>query len=467
MSRPTTVEDFSVCLDIIGQQPGLNMYTQLCLCFSVPDICSQSAIIETLKHGLERLSASFPWAAGQVVNEGSSKLNSGIFNIKSLDDIPQFTVKDLTGDASVPTMQTMKGASFPFTMLDESIFAPRTTVPGSHNETVSASTPVFLLQATFIAGGLVLTFLGQHQVMDIAGLGQVMYLFSKACRNEDFTREELLSGNLPRHNIIPLLEDSYKPGPELDDQIVKEGPLQQSVEKTSSRPAPSPPEKDCAYFTFTPTSLGELKGLATNSIPNSSEYISTDDALSAFIWQSLSRVRLSRLQPTDSTAFARAVDVRRLFNIPKTYPGIIHNMTYHRYTLQKIVEEPLGVVASQLRWAIDPKTTELEFTTRALATFLERSPDKSSVSFLARFNTSSDIMLSSWARENCYSLDFGLGLGKPEAVRRPRFSPNRTLVYFMPMALDGEIAVGIFTRKEDMERLREDDQFMKFATYIG
>ena len=76
-------------------------------------------------------------------------------------------------------------------------------------------------------------------------------------------------------------------------------------------------------------------------------------------------------------------------------------------------------------------------------------------------------MLSSWAKLDCYELDFNLGLGKPDSVRRPQFVPVESLIYLMPKRLDGEIAVGICLRNEDMERLRADEEFAKYGRYIG
>lgn len=142
-------------------------------------------------------------------------------------------------------------------------------------------------------------------------------------------------------------------------------------------------------------------------------------------------------------------------------------MTYHTYTLQKLVEEPLSGVASQLRSALDPNTSNLGYNTRALATFLNRTPDKNIISSAATLDLSADIMLSSWAKLDCYKLDFNLGLGKPEAVRRPQFEPVESLIYLMPRTLDGEIVVAICLRDEDMERLRADKEFTKHGRYIG
>ena len=469
MDGPAHGKDLDDCLDILGQQPGLNrLYTQICFCFSVSDACSHSVITNTLTAGLERLLASFPWLAGQVVNEGLGEGNSGIFKIQPWEETPRLVVKDRRHDPLIPTMDALRQANFPFSMLDESIIAPRKTLPGSPDEPLSDPAPVFLLQATFITGGLLLTFVGNHQTMDMTGQGQVIDLFSKACRNEQFTSEELSCGNLARRNLIPFLDDSYEQGSELAHQIAKPTPSHPTLSGTNDQLAPpSTPECTWAYFSFEPSSLTILKALATRTIALPSGHISTDDALSAFIWQSVMRARCSRLSPAVEVTLARAVDIRRYLDISPTYPGVVNNMSYHTYTLQKLLEEPLGGVTSQLRSAIDPRTSNLGYNTRALATLLNRTRDKNNIEVTATLDLSVDIMVSSWAKLDCYKLDFNLGLGKPASVRRPQFTPVESLIYLMPKRLDGEIAVGICLRNEDLERLRVDEEFAKYGRYIG
>lgn len=467
-----SVKDLSDDLDLLGQHSSslFRLYTQLCFCFSLADTSSHSAIIDTLTHGLERLYASFPWLAGEVVNQDSGQGSPGIFKIRPLDRFPRLEVKDSRLDPSIPTMDALRRANFPFSMLDENIIAPRKTLPGSAAESASDSDSalVFILQANFVVGGLLLTVVAQHNAMDMTGQGQIIHLLSKACRNEQFTSEELLSGNLARGNLIPLLDDSYRPGSELAYQIVKSSPSHPISNSTDGSLAPAlPPKCTWTYFTFSPSSLTALKSLAMATIAHPSRYITTDDALSAFIWQSVVRARLHRLNPAAESTFARAVDVRRHLNIPQTYPGLMQNMTYHTSTLKKLLDEPLGGIASQLRWAVDPKTSNLGYSTRALATFLDRAPDKQSISFTATLDLSVDIALSSWAKLDCYELDFNLGLGKPAAVRRPQFDPVESLIYLMPRALDGEIAVGMCLRDEDMKRLRADGEFAKYGKHIG
>lgn len=464
-------QDLNEDLDIFGQHLPFKLYTQLCFCFSMPDDPSHTAIINTLSHGLERLSASFPWLAGQVVNiKGTGQDESETFKIQPFEKTPRLVVKDARHDPSLPTMDALRRANFPISMLDENMIAPLKTLPEDNS---NESAPIFLLQANFITGGLLLTIVGQHNTMDMTGQGQIIRLLSKACHHEPFTNEELTSGNLARRNLIPLLDETYQPGAELAYQIVKPTPpLPISNNVTNNPSAPSPPHPNCtwAYFTFPSASLTSLKALASQTLPPTTNYITTDDALSAFIWKSITHARQPRLPSTATSTLARAVDVRAYLNIPPTYPRMIQNMTYHTYTVPHLLSSPLGALASHLRSAIDPTTSHISHNTRALATVLERgtATEKNLVSLTATLDLSTDIMLSSWAKVGyCHSLDFALGLGKPEAVLRPRFAPVESLIYLMPRRPDGEIAVAICLRDEDMGRLRADEEFGKYGRYIG
>ena len=465
MRGSATVDDLDEYLDDLAPLMTFKLYTQICFCFAMDDGSSDSGIINILIHGLERLSTGFPWLAGQVIQQGS---DGGILKIRPLDKVPRLFVQDLRLDPSAPTMDALRRAKFPSSMLDESIIAPCNTLPGLSEEFASNPAPVLLLQANFITGGLLLTIVGLHCAMDMVGQGQIMHLFSKACRKEEFTSEELSFGNLSRRNLVPLLDESNGQSPELAHQIRAHHPSQNSPNDTIAHKAtPAAPTCTRAYFTFHATSLASLKTLATESIIPPVSYISTDDALSAFIWQSVLRARIPRLDPTAKSTFTRAVDIRPYFKIPQLYPGLMQNLNFHTYSVETLVETPLGAIASQLRSAVDPKTSTLVHNTRALTTFLNCAPDRNDVSIAANMDLSVDLMLSSWAKVNCYDLDYNLGLGKPEVVRRPQFTPVESLIYLLPKALDGEIAVAVCLRDVDMERLRADEQFMTYASYIG
>jgi hypothetical protein len=461
MDKPRMANDLSEYEDVFGHLIKMNLYTPICLCFPLQDASSQSQIIDTLTQGLEQLSISFPWLAGQVIFEGGAEGNIRLSKIIPLDKTSRLIVKDLTHDAVVPSMDVLRKANFPFSMLDGTVLAPLKGLPTNYEEDPA---PVFLVQANFINGGLLLNLAGEHNAMDGHGLGQVIRLFSKACHNEPFTDEELLHGNRARGNLIPLLDRAtYKPGPELDYLIIKPN--------ATSPPALSnlPPNCGWAYFHFPSSSLSKLKSIASSSSSISENptvpYTTTNDALSAFIWQSTSRVRSSRLPPHTTSTFARAVDVRSCLSIPPSYLGNMSNHTYNTLSLSSISSTSLGSLASSLRLALHH--SDLNFGIRSLITYISLTPDKSSISYGANMDLSRDIFLSSWAKLPCYKLDFNLGLGFPESVRRPRYDVVEGLMYLMPMDNSGGIDIAICLRDEDLEGLKRDREFGEYAEWIG
>ncbi|KAJ5297114.1 uncharacterized protein N7443_008007 [Penicillium atrosanguineum] len=448
-------------LDVQGQQPGLyKLYTQLCCVFPVAETSSQDAIISTLRSGMDRLRDSFPWLAGEVVNEDASDGNTGVYRITPSDSIP-LVVQDLQDDASAPTMETLRKAGYPCSMLDENIFAPGLTLNLPTNFGLAAESAfVFAIQANFIAGGLVLTSMSQHNVMDMTGQAQILDWLSKACYSLPFTEEEVSLGNPDRTRAISLLDEPYEPGPELAPQM-----LPQLEEPAGDLASSQLLKSTWAYLKFSALSLDELKSLATSTLPYG--FVSTDDTICAFLWKCISRARIPRLQPGAKSTFARAVDVRQHVGLPATYPGMLQNMTYSTNTLQDLGDTPLGTTAAELRAKLTSKDRDLAYATRSLLTYISRSKDKTKTSPMASVDMSSGIALSSWSKINAYDLDFNLGLGKPEAVRRPGFTPVEGLLYLMPKSPNGDLAVQVCLRDEDWGRLRIDEEFMKYTTYLG
>ncbi|KAG5366506.1 Trichothecene 3-O-acetyltransferase [Yarrowia sp. B02] len=428
-------------LEIFGQV-RLNIYTQICLCYARSS--SKEDIVETLQAGLLKLTESFPWIAGQVV-----KRPSGLFEISEYEKTPVLTVRD-----NSMSFERLREAQFPFRMLDEADLAPRRTTPRA-NDTVF---PVFMVQATFVEGGLLLTFLGHHQVMDGTGQAQLMSLLSKACNKEPFTEEELTVGNSQRENIVSLFSDA---------ELKNYGDLQEKlshqilIPSTDSAVIPTK-YPSWKYFNFSKESLKQLKSQASQNLKT--PFVSTDDTLTAFVWQAVSRARLQRLPGDRKSTLGRAVNVRSCLDISESQPGNLTNMAYGQSTLEELSAAPLGHVASLLRSKLD--STELQKDTRALATLIHSSRESVHTSPTASIDVSSDILLSSWAQQNSYELDFGLGLGYPECVRRPQFTPCESLMYLLPKSREGDIALAICVHDEDMEALRRDPEFSRFSTYI-
>ncbi|KAK0645404.1 transferase family-domain-containing protein [Cercophora newfieldiana] len=449
-------------LDIIGQPPHLHIYTQLCLCYSLPNDsdATRQAAADALSRGLKTLAQRIPWTAGRIIHEPSNEAgNSGIYKIVPWHDAPPFVIRDLRGDPSAPKMEVLQQRNFPMELLDEGLVAPYMTIPGgTAGAKMDEPTAVFAVQMNHIEGGIFLTIVSQHQVMDLAGQMQVMRMLDRACRGEEIPEEEVEIANRDRSEIIPPVADvEAEPVEQLSRQTVKPAP------PLSAEPVSSV----WASFSFSKASLAALKATALKTA--TTQKISTDDALTAFIWQSITCARYKRLrhEPNTTCTLGRAVDSRRYLDIPPSYPGLLNNMVYHTHSIQETIDMPLGVFASELRTAVDPGTSQIGRYTRALAALLDRTPNKGLISMGANINPSQDFMLSSWAGADCYGLDFGMGLGLPVAVRRPRFYPVEGLGYLSPKHPTGEIVLAVCLREDDMQALRGDTEWTRHAVWVG
>ncbi|EEB05031.1 trichothecene 3-O-acetyltransferase [Schizosaccharomyces japonicus yFS275] len=452
-------------LDFLGQLPG-TLYTQLCLCYGVEDSIPYPRLLKTIKDGLQRLAAAFPWVTGELITEPAGNGRSGIRKIRYSGKIP-FTVKDLRNNSDMPTMNELRRTNFPFRSLDENLIAPCDSVAYSESTSDSESNaePVFLVQANIIIGGLVLTCVAHHSVMDMTAQGEVVRLLSKACHGIPFSSEELENDDLLKRTPIPMLQELEEPETELAPQLREPSESHYLCSGTKFNPTlPSTAKCSWKYFLFSQAALDDIKMLASSALSNTGKFVSTDDSLTAFISQAVVRARMHRLEPTEDISICRFVNVRSILNIPRTHPGFLINATYTTQAAGKMATELLGHVALQFRSALEP--SDLEHRTRALATYLHKNEDKSAFSFGAKIDRSKGLMLSSWAKCKIYGLDFNLGLGTPEAVRRAQDQPFEGFGYLMPKAPNGEIALAICLRDEDMQHLKTDAKFMKYAKYV-
>ncbi|KAF3762263.1 hypothetical protein M406DRAFT_45677 [Cryphonectria parasitica EP155] len=472
-SASQLLDDFP--LDLLGQQERINrLYTPITFCFPLPDETesTRAEIIETLEDGLSRLARAFPWTAGEVV-----ACESGKFKIRARSSpwtVPPLVIKDFSGDnnddddnnvASVlPSWDELQQAGFPFSMLDEDVIAPCKTMVEDDDGAVER--PVLRLQANFIRGGLLLTVCGQHGAMDVAGQAQVIALLAKAMRGEVFSRQEIQDGNMIRRGHIPLPEekeeeDEYTTGPDTGGETQQTPPL------------------TWAYIAFEKSELLERVKRPALKETTWTTFVSKDDALTAFFWQAISRAREPRLQrqhqqqqeeggATTTTTLTRNVDVRKHFGLPPTYPGLFVTFTSHTAPISELVHSrSLSSVALELRAALD--TESLRQNLRDQAASIVQDPEAAARKATAqRARPDLDVRLSSWAKERLYEVDFGVFLGKPGAVRRPRFErgAREGLVYFMPRGMDGEMVVGVCLREEDMERLKGSARIASFARWI-
>ena len=149
-------------LDPMGSQPALfKLYTQLAFVYPTKDSVSIPSMMSALYGGLERLSESFPWVAGQVVNANANLDAAPKYKIRPLHSTPELIMKNYVKNASVPSFLQLKDAGFPMHMLSEDAWAPCATL-SSLSGSPDKSAPVMLVQLSIIQGGVVLCINLQH-----------------------------------------------------------------------------------------------------------------------------------------------------------------------------------------------------------------------------------------------------------------------------------------------------------------
>lgn len=424
-------------LDVFGQQPGPNrLYTQLCLCFSL-ETSRRNDAVQCLQAGLQQLTESIPWLAGRVQYEQGTRR----YIIREDPDPNELYVRDRSD--TLPSMDELQAACFPGRALTEERLASCRSIR------VRPSSPaaVFLVQANFVNGGLLLTICALHSCMDMAGQGHITSLYARACRGEELSPDQILAASLRLDGVIPTATP---------EEVAKnvDMPVDEALAKPTPARSSEPIDAIWSYIIFSGPELAKLKASAMESITTG--FVSTDDCVSAFLWQAITRSRLPRFSDTNAiTTFTRTVDARKAAGIPLTYTGNAAVKTACSMSMRDLTTSSIDAVASRLRERLADIGTQL----RIEATLLKagKPTNKPSV------EPSTGVNLSSWAKENTYELDFGPLLGKAEAVRRPTFAAWESLVYLMPKKPDGEIAAALCLRKEDTERLKQGLEYGRFV----
>lgn len=462
------MDDLDRYRDVFGQLPRLNTYTHLLLCFPLANDGRRQEVERSLRDAVSNLMAHFPWLSCTVKHEGSTAGNSGLFRLapcfQSENMSAQIRVKDCSG--SIESYDKLLADRAPVKMLTGDALAPVIAFPELYNEKKDGPAPVVIYQANFIHGGLLLDVAGQHNFIDGGGLLHSLQLLAKLMRCEELSDTELSNGNSDRRTLVRLLtpDEGMLDHSHLLREPVSVPPIY-APETTAERS-----EASWCFFRFPAASIANLKAKANGEIHSTlkesdKSFVSSNDALCAFIWQRLAAVRLARHQrPTDSSKFSRAMDARRALGVSTEYMGQMGYNATCRMTFQELQDSSVGEVALFMRKAVQKVNTE--YSVRSWATFIAKEPDKSRIMFGGAFNPETDVGLSSLIHAGVQDTSFGM-LGKPDLVRRPNFRPLESCVYLWSSTRNGDVDVLMCLQDPDVQGLRGDVKWADMVEYIG
>ncbi|KAL7950095.1 transferase family domain-containing protein [Trichoderma barbatum] len=446
------------------RQPGIfgqlcwDTYTVIVLGFAEQPGASRDDVLATLDSSALRLLSAYPFLAGQVIKRGQTSTNSGTYEIVPYpphQNKSPVRRKDCT--ELCPSYEEILKADAPFAMLDGDVISPMKGM--GYQYEAGTELPVFIVQANFIQGGLLLSFASMHNALDMNGQGIVLKMFAAAGRGEEFDAALVEAGNRDADTIVPLL----RPGEAAASHKSMRRPSTLNISgPQNSRPRPAV----WTYWRFPADQLVELKKAASSG----RSWVSTNDAITAFVVQRLTaaRVGVGRVAAGEQVQLQRGVDSRTLLTPPVEHGYLGHlvalaDTTWH--TAQELCDASLADTALEVRESL--KRVDDHFI-RSLATLIKNTQDKTTIFYGANNKAGRDFLVSSWAQLHWLSqCDFGPGLGAPDFVRRARLSDVPDLTYIMPKNRAGDMHIATCLFHEDFVGLANDEIWRQRTQLVG
>ncbi len=434
--------------------------------FSSSDSVSTGDTINALRVGLEKTIHAFPLLAGTVqeLQPAADHEQRGRLCVsapwQTISDI--LSVQDLTHDNAFD-YSSLRAEAFPIHEMDTTILLPqdRTT---RHN-----AKSAMLVRVSKIRGGLIVAHSLSHGFMDGGGMVVIAKIWAAFCRGEDGTRY-LSMEVLDRSRLM-----QGTPGSEVADFSEL---TQRSSAQTLENAVP-PTTKGVTYeiFFFSRAELAELKKMAsvTENHNKSSDWISTSDALCALL---VNCIKNSRDKQTQLT-LGLAMDFRTYLDppLPADYIGnAVHMLNIpippsNREDIQTAVAQTAHLIRHRVQGVNE------KYIHRVIGALNSSEvQDISTVSHTRVGDNGGEfITITSWAKQALYELDWGAAIGnRIERVRVRKFVyPG--LILIAPMLNgpgfnkeeEGGIEVIFGLNDEEMERLKRDLLFRRFATWHG
>ncbi|KAK3946254.1 transferase family-domain-containing protein [Diplogelasinospora grovesii] len=367
---------------------------------------------------------------------------------------------------------------------------------------VSETGRVFDARLSFIQGGCFIAVSTCHTFADAWGLVVMVDMWARCCREiQQASSAAAVQNEMPKLGhalpsaLFPRVEDGdyerLRNRPELWQLL---GLDWRHIGTTNRRAGPAPfhqpPEviRTC-MFTMSPADMEQIKKMATptqaeiradDDDDSGPRWISTKDALTAFLWRSIIRARApswgggsANIPPGAESMVSVAIDGRRALDppIPLTYIGnvVFCALTWLPIDLLTSPETSLSTITLAIRRSIQQKARDAKLLGDAVRLAVS-IPDVSKGlgnAFTSWFDR--DLVTTSIMDMPVYGLDFGplfggggssTPTGTPEFVRQPRGLFDG-ICMVQPKQRNGMVDVIISLEPEQMDRLIKDEDFSR------
>ncbi|KAF2098261.1 hypothetical protein NA57DRAFT_77052 [Rhizodiscina lignyota] len=311
----------------LGDPDDLSPLDQYMIRIIIPIMCTfkierddlRPTIIQNLKTGLARTIDEIPFIASVIVP----------------DDEERGTMKlHFDEEATGVWFHEQECLDYSYEELEKRRFSPRcfpvTTFvaePRGHSE----KCPVLTVQATFIKGGLVVTYNGHHGVMDAQSLGTFAALWSRNVLavsegymippSEQFKSEDLDRTDFAMASSSRSFSDfhTYQPGKETHNTVERDKILRLSSAGEHLKLHELVP---ISHWFMTKEKLDQLNQSVRDAFP-SERGVTEAALLSALIWKSVAQARNLSEREIDGCSMFTSTNIRRMLDpqLALTYPG--------------------------------------------------------------------------------------------------------------------------------------------------
>ncbi|KAI0454855.1 transferase family-domain-containing protein [Xylaria acuta] len=401
--------------------------------------------------------------------------------------VPEVVFNDLS--STWPDYDELVDSGFEQDALDgEVLFPPQIYDLDLHKKGAC----VFLSQANFVEGGLLLAFGIFHPLVDGHSGTLLMKLWAKHAQSlqqssgdvgpalefhPDSTNYGLLEKIWKAGNIEQVPEITLKTAtPEAWRLLGLIPPSEPSEEYDPNAPHP---KMRTTIFYVPALSFKELRAEANAGISSSPN--TANDALMAKLWRCTMKARLVAAGPTcvdyspDVTSLLDlTLDGRARFSrsLPTSYMGTLIFITTTAMSMGKLTGDgtSLAEIASAVRLSVDAVTSKRLQEAFGLARFL---PDYGeSLRFPFATFAGAEACFTSWVGLSAFDISFGDVLfaneGRADYVRPPRreFDAFCRRCVVLPMQTSGGFEILLTLKEGEMNILERDVEFMQYAKIV-
>ena len=450
------------------------------LTFPMSESSSKENTVAILTKGLEAMFSDRPFLQGHIIRHSERDEESGLrpghlrLGMLNGKQALPMVINDMTAPEHPwqHSYETLVEAGMPSSLLEREVVGPPRTIEQSPLK----------IQVNIVRGGYLIFICSSHVFVDAWGFYVLVDTWARYCQHIlDPSTERPTSGD--SNTTHPFLKrqrsevdyEQLKHRPELWEMLGLDWrPKERSCSVLAASLTPPKSVRTC-IFSLDPLNLAKLKDEATAKTEDLVNRISTNDALVAFVWRCVLKVRVAggrkMFSDVDETMNMVAMNARQQASppMPPSYFGnvVLYAMARLPISLITAPNTPLATVSLALRDSLD--TYRSPGLIRDAIDLAAGIPDVRQLGLAFPTWLAENLVTSSISGIPFYDVDFGRVFGergKADFFRYPK-GGFEGLCFVMPRKLNGVIELFLSMEASQMDVLMRDEEFTRYAKFVS